>query len=329
EKFQTGFDQPLLHTMYVDKRLTGVHAVQTLSRINRIHPGKDETMVLDFANEAEDIQNSFEPYYDKTLLKESTDPNLLYDLQTQLSAFQFYTQAEVNRFANIYFDPKGTQDKLHAALAPATDRYKAATKEEQTEFRGKLSDYVRLYAFVSQIITFTDADLERLYVFGRLLLRKLPVSKDKLPVEVQRNIDIESYTVKQTSRGKIKLPRGTSELQPVGPKGSAILLPEDLEPLSLIISELNERFGVNLGENARASIQQLEAQLAQDPAVEASIRANTRDNARLTFEHVLNDRLQELVDSDFKFYKQVTDNQEFAKELLDWMFERFYKRKAA
>jgi type I restriction enzyme R subunit len=327
EKFQTGFDQPLLHTMYVDKRLMGVHAVQTLSRLNRIHPGKEETMVLDFANTADAIQKAFEPYYDKTLLKEGTDPNLLYDLQTQLSAFQFYTDAEINRFANIYFDPKGTQDKLHAALASAVDRYNAASKEDQVEFRSKLADYVRLYAFVSQIITFTDADLERLYVFGRLLLRKLPASKDKLPVEVQRNIDIESYTVKQTSRGKIKLPRGTSELQPLGPKGSPILLPEDLEPLSQIIRELNERFGANLGENARASIQRLEAQLSQDPAVNASIRANTRENARLTFEHVLNDRLQELVDSDFKFYKQVTDNEEFAKTLLDWMFERFYRAK--
>ena len=255
EKFQTGFDQPLLHTMYVDKRLAGVHAVQTLSRLNRIYPGKDETLVLDFANEPDDIQKAFEPYFDKTLLKESTDPNLLYDLQTQLSAFQFYTEAEVNRFANIYFDPKGTQDKLHAALAPTIDRYNASTKEDQAEFRGKLADYVRLYAFVSQIITFTDADLERLYVFGRLLLRKLPVTKDKLPIEVQRNIDIESYTVKQTSRGKIKLPRGTSELQPVGPTGAAIPLPEDLEPLSQIIRELNERFGANLGENTRASIQ--------------------------------------------------------------------------
>ncbi len=327
EKFQTGFDQPLLHTMYVDKRLAGVHAVQTLSRLNRINPNKDETMVLDFANQADDIQKAFEPYFDKTLLKEATDPNLLYDLQTQLSAFQFYTEAEINRFANIYFDPKGTQDKLHAALAPAIDRYNAATKDDQTEFRGKLADYVRLYAFVSQIITFTDADLERLYVFGRLLLRKLPVTKDKLPVEVQRNIDIESYTVKQTSRGKIKLPRGTAELQPVGPKGAAIPLPEDMEPLSQIIRELNERFGANLGENTRASIHQLEAQLARDPALEASLRANTRDNARLTFEHVLNDRLQEIVDSDFKFYKQVTDNPEFAKTLLDWMFERLYRKK--
>ena len=163
--------------------------------------------------------------------------------------------------------------------------------------------------------------------YSRLLLRKLPISKDRLPVEVQRNIDIESYTVKQASRGKITLPRGTSELQPIGPKGSAIPMPEDLETLSQIIHELNERFSANLGENARTSIQQLETQLAQDPALEASIRANTRDNARLTFEHVLNDRLQDIVDSDFKFYKQVTDNQEFAKALLDWMFERFYRKR--
>ncbi len=327
EKFQTGFDQPLLHTMYVDKRLAGVHAVQTLSRLNRVYPGKEETFVLDFANNAQVIQQAFEPYYDRTLLKEGTDPNLLYDLQTQLSAFQFYTQAEINRFANIYFDPNAKQDKLHAALEPAIDRYLAAAKEDQIEFRGRLADYCRLYAFLSQIITFTDADLERLHVFGRLLLRKLPIEKEKLPVEVQRNIEIETYTVKQTSKGSIKLPRGTTELEPAGISAAAMVLPENLEQLSKIIRELNERFGSNLGENARTSIQHLEAQLDQDPALQASISANTRENARLTFEHVLNDKLQDIVDSDFKFYKQVTDNPEFAKMLLDWMFERAYRAK--
>ncbi len=328
EKFQTGFDQPLLHTMYVDKRLRGVHAVQTLSRLNRVCPNKDETMVLDLANETDDIQQAFAPYYDKTLLQEGTDPNLLYDLQTHIAEYQFYTETEINRFAEIYFDPKGTQDKLHAALVPAVDRFKAAEEDARGGFRGKLADYVRLYAFISQIITFTDADLERLYVFGRLLLRKLPITKERLPVEVQRNIDIESYRVKQTSSGKIKLARGTAELAPVGPRGAAIPMPEDIEPLSQIIRELNERFATDLGDNTRTSIQNLEAQLAADPALDASVRSNARENARLTFEHVLNDRLQDIVDSDFKFYKQVNDDPEFAKTLLDWLFERFYKRKA-
>jgi type I restriction enzyme, R subunit len=134
-KFQTGFDQPLLHTMYVDKKLGGVNAVQTLSRLNRIHPDKEETMVLDFANEADEIQKAFQPYYERTLLKEAT-PNLLYDLQNQLDGFHLFTEADVNRFAAIYFDPKGTQDKLQAALVPVVDRFKAILVDGQAEFWG-------------------------------------------------------------------------------------------------------------------------------------------------------------------------------------------------
>src|SRR5579883_2078863 len=146
-KFQTGFDQPLLHTMYVDKKLGGVNAVQTLSRLNRVYPGKEETMVLDFANEAEHIQQSFQPYYEKTLLSQSTDPNLLYDLQAELAAFDLYTEDEVNRFAELYFNPKSTQDKLQAALAPAVERFQDATPQEQHDFRHKLNHYARTYAF--------------------------------------------------------------------------------------------------------------------------------------------------------------------------------------
>ena len=159
-KFQTGFDQPLLHTMYVDKKLGGVNAVQTLSRLNRVAPGKSETFVLDFANEADEIQKAFEPYYDRTVLKEGIDPNLLYDLQTKLADFHLYTTEDIHRFATVYFDPKGTQDLLHAALQPAVDRYMNASEEERVPFRGHLKDFVNLYAFLSQIITFVDAELE-------------------------------------------------------------------------------------------------------------------------------------------------------------------------
>jgi len=325
-KFQTGFDQPLLHTMYVDKKLDGVNAVQTLSRLNRVHPGKAETLVLDFANEAEAIQKAFAPYYDKTLLREGSDPNLLYDLQTQLTDFQFYTEAEVNRFAGFYFNPRATQDKLHAALTPAVERYTAAPEADRATFRGHLADYVRLYAFLSQVVSFTDADLERLYVFGRLLLRKLPASREHLPVEVQRNIDLESYRLQKTSEGKIKLERGAAELEPAGPKGPTLPMPDDLEMLSKIIDELNRRFGADLGDEARTAIQQLEAKLEGDAALEASVRVNTPDNARLTFNTVLNDRLQDMMDSNFKFYKQVTDDPEFAKALLDWLFERYVEK---
>ena len=197
-KFQTGFDQPLLHTMYVDKKLGGVNAVQTLSRLNRIcPPDKEETMVMDFANEADEIQKAFQPYYERTLLKGGTDPNLLYDLQTKLDGFHLFTEREVEKFAAIYFDPKGTQDKLQAALAPVVDRYKDASIDVQSEFRGCLVDYVRLYAFLSQVITFTDTDLEKLFVFAKLLWRLLPVNRDPLPVEVQQSIDLDAFRLRK------------------------------------------------------------------------------------------------------------------------------------
>ena len=322
-KFQTGFDQPLLHTMYVDKKLGGVNAVQTLSRLNRVHQDKNETMVLDFANDADVIQKGFEPYYEKVILSEATDPNQLYDLERRLTDFHVYERAEVEAFAQIYFNPRATQDQLYAALAPSVDRYKTRGEEEQVDFRGHLGDYVRLYAFLSQILTFADADLEKLYVFGRLLRRYLPVEREDLPREIQQNIDMESYRVQQAWKGKIKLARGEGKLEPVDPRTSHAPAPDPIEPLSLIIRDLNERFGADFTEADKVFIQQLEEKLAGDPALTASIRANTPENARLTFDYVVNDRLQDMVDTNFKFYKRITDDREFSRFFLDWLFDRF------
>jgi type I restriction enzyme, R subunit len=325
-KFQTGFDQPLLHTMYVDKKLGGVNAVQTLSRLNRVAPGKEDTFVLDFANSAEEIQKAFEPYYDRTLLREGTDPNLLYDLQTRLANFHLYTVDDVNRFAAIFFDPRATQDRLHAALQPAVDRYLEASEEERLQFRGALKEYVQLYAFLSQIITFTDADLEKLYVFGKFLHRKLPVTKDRLPVEIQQQIDMDSYRVQKAGSGAIKLARGTAELEPIKAKRAEEAFSDELEPLSKIIQELNERFGTVFSEEDKVFIEQLEAKLANNEALEKAVRVNTPDNARLTFDHVVNDKLQEMIDSNFKFYKQITDDPDFSRMFFEWLFERYVKK---
>ena len=229
-KFQTGFDQPLLHTMYVDKKLGGVGAVQTLSRLNRIYPGKTETMVLDFENTAEEIQEAFEPYYGKTLLTEATDPNLLYDLQTRLLVFQLYDQSNIETFAAYFFDPKQTQDKLNLALDPVVQHYLKIAEGEQAEFRSQLTDYIRLYAFLSQVLPFVDTDLEKFYEFSRHLLRRLPINRDELPFEIQQNIDIDSYRVQQISTGKIKLQDGSNEVEPIGPKGAGnALSPEEME----------------------------------------------------------------------------------------------------
>src|SRR5262249_19346981 len=202
------------------------------------------------------------------------DPNLLYDQQGRLEGFHFYTTDDLNVFARVYFDPRGTQDKLHAALAPALDRFREAGEEEQTDFRSLLNDFVRLYAFLSQILTFTDADLEKLYVFGRLLLRKLPPKRDQLPVEIQQNIDIESYRLQQTHGGKIKLDRGSQQLPPITGGGIYDPPPAQVEPLSAILKELNERFGTDFSEEDRVFITALEEKLAGDTALNTSVQVN-------------------------------------------------------
>ncbi|MFH1114187.1 MAG: DEAD/DEAH box helicase family protein [Pseudomonadota bacterium] len=329
EKFQTGFDQPLLHTMYVDKKLSGVHAVQTLSRLNRVHPpDKQGTMVLDFANEADDILKAFQPYYDRTTLKEPTDPNLLYDLQTSLAAFGVYSEDEVRRFAEYYFDKKAnTQDKLYGVLDPVVERFSEAEDGAQVDFRGKLTDYVRLYAFLSQIVPFQDPDLEMLYVFARLLRRRLPSSPDSLPREVQQNIDMGSYRIQKTSDGKIPLGGGETELKPMEVIKSHPVT-DAREALSAIIQDLNDRFGTDFTEGDKVVIEHLEEQLAKDEAINASMRANPPEKVRLTFDQKAKDLLQDFIDSHFRFYKKVTDDERLGKYFLDTLFTRYIGRSA-
>jgi len=324
-KFQTGFDQPLLHTMYVDKKLGGVNAVQTLSRLNRTHPEKKGTMVLDFANEATEIEAAFEPYYDTTLLSEATDPNLLYEMETRLAAFPVYTETDIEAFAKVYFDPKATQDRLFAVLSPLVERFLALSNDEQADFRGQLTDYVRLYAFLAQVMPFADADLEKLYVFARHLRRLLPADREALPREVQQNIDMESYRIQQTGSGKIALERKPGVLDPVSTKGSHGTAPEELETLSRIIAELNDRFGLNLGPEHRVTLGQMMEKLDEDVALDAAARVNTRENVRLTFDQKVEHVIQEIVDSNFDLYKRITDDRAFGEAVKNFLFDQYLR----
>lgn len=325
-KFQTGFDQPLLHTMYVDKRLGGVNAVQTLSRLNRTFPpSKKGTMVLDFANEADDIRAAFEPYYETTLLSEATEPNLLYEIQSRLLSLSVYTEADVEQFAKIYFDKKATQDRLYAMLAPLVDRFNALPEQEQVDFRGQLTDYVRLYAFLAQVLTFADPDLEKLYVFARNLRRLLPADRAELPREVQQNIDMESYRIQKTGSGRIGIERKTGVLEPIGRKGHFAPPPEEIEALSRIIAELNERFGLNLGPEHRVTIDQMMHKLDSDAALDASARANTRENVRLTFDQKVEHVIQAIVDSNFELYRRITDDRAFGQAIKDFLFDQYLR----
>ena len=203
------------------------------------------------------------------------------------------------------------------------DRFEGLTPEEQTDFRSQLTDFVRLYSFLAQIITFADTGLEKLYLMGRLLRRYLPWKREELPKEIQQKIDMETYRIRETSKGKIALPKGSGEIEPLGAKGSHTPGPDEQEALSRILKELNDRFGTDFSTEDRVFIEQLEVKLAADESLRTSVRVNPAENARLAFDHKVSDHLQDMVDTNFQFYKRVTDDKDFSQYLLDRLFERF------
>jgi hypothetical protein len=253
-------------------------------------------------------------------MRQAIEEGFIRDVLENYTTYKVYW----NLLKKIEADPRYDRSKATVLLTSFVGLHEHTINKKVSI----MVDYVRLYAFVSQVISFVDTDLEKLYVFGRLLLRKLPISRDRLPVEIYQSIDIESYRIQQTGKGKITLPRGTTEIDPIGPKDPPILLPDELEPLSQIIKRLNEHFGTDFSEEDKICIRELEQRLEVNAALEASIRANTPENARLTFNHVVSDLLQDMIEGHFKFYKQVTDDETFARFFLDWLFERYYARKS-
>lgn len=195
-KFQTGFDQPLLYAMYVNKKLVGVNAVQTLSRLNRVCPGKKDPVTLDFVNEAETIRKAFQDFYEDTTLSEGSDPDKLYDFKRSLDEFFYYSYDEIHQFARIFYSKPFKQEKLSPILNSVIKRFQGDNDAERRgKFRAMLKAYVRVYAFLSQIISFSDAELGKLYVFGLILLRKLPYTKERLPREVTQQMDLDSIRI--------------------------------------------------------------------------------------------------------------------------------------
>ena len=301
--------------------------MQTLSRLNRTHPEKQSTMVLDFANESDEIKSAFEPYYETTILSEATDPNLLYEKQGRLEEFPVFTEADVEDLAAIYFGADSTQDRLYAALAPAVERFKELHEDEGHDFRGELSDYVRLYSFLAQVLPFSDIGLEKLYAFARHLRRLLPHTGEELPREIQQNIDMESYRIQQTGSGKVPLDRKgkAGSLDPVATKETRESTPEELEALSRIIAELNERFGIELGPDHRVTLGRMMERLEEDAALDAAAKVNTLENVRITFDHKVEEIIQEIVDQNFDLYKRITDDPSFGDVIKDHLFDQYLR----
>lgn len=248
-KFQTGFDQPLLHTMYVDKKLAGVMAVQTLSRLNRTCPGKEDTFVLDFVNKAEDILEAFQPYYRTATLSDVTDPNIVHRLMSKLDESGVYLHAEVEAFAKAFYAKNGTQAALQAQLKPAADRYKALDEEEQDLFRKDLTTFIRGYEFLSQIIPYEDVDLEKLYVYGRCLVPRLRNTGGDGEVRVDDSIELTHLRIQKKAEQAIELEKSeVTALKPMTDAGTGKPYGEEEKALSAIVQKMNELFSGNLSD---------------------------------------------------------------------------------
>jgi type I restriction enzyme R subunit len=331
DKYQTGFDQPLLHTMFVDKKLSGIQAVQTLSRLNRTCPGKDDTFILDFVNEPEDIRKAFLPYYEQTELEQETDLNLLSDLKNKLDDFQIYWQSEIDAFCRVLFRPKERQQKsdigrLHQYVDPAVDRFNAKSREEQEEFRSTLAAYIRAYAFITQIAPFQSVPLHKLYAYGQLLLRKLPTRGVK-QINLDDDVALEYYRLQETSNGNISLMGEESvKLKGMTDTGTGMLREEKQVYLSSIIDVLNKRFGTEFKEADRLFFDQIEQDIMDDAQIVQSARNNTIDNFKFVFEEVFLEKVIGRMGQNDRMFAMIMDNQEFQHAVKAWILKSVYEK---
>jgi len=332
DKYQTGFDQPLLHTMYVDKKLSGVRAVQTLSRLNRTCDGKTDTFVLDFVNNEDEILESFQPYYELTTVKENTDPDHLYDLKNQIEAAGIIWQTEVEQLNKVYFIKKESLNpadhaKLNSYIDPAVDRYRSLeTHEEKDNFKHALVSFTRLYSFLSQIIPFYDPDLEKLYVYVRFLLKKIPKEVTD-PFHLGDEVELKYYRL-QLMKDRIRIAMedqaeyGLDGIEDVGIRSDK----EEKALLSEIIQVLNDRFGMNLTEADRLYFDQIEEELVGHEKLVEQARSNTIENFKYGFEEVFLNTLISRMDQNRELFTRMMDDEEFSRVVKRLLLEKVYTR---
>jgi type I restriction enzyme R subunit len=327
EKFQTGFDQPLLHTMYVDKILTGLATVQTLSRLNRIHPLKNDTFVLDFRNDAEQIQAAFEPYYGKTVAPPS-DPNLLWDTRQRLDAFDVLRPEEIEAAVAVFVtftDPKD-HGRVYAMLDPAVDRFHQLNDLDKAVFKDALDKFVRTYAFIAQIVSFSETKLERDYVYCRALATLLRDAMTIERLDLGAEVQLSHLRTEVTFAGSLALTAETGEIKSIFGDGAGKRQDANLEPLSQIVELLNDRYGTNLGEADQLLFDQFEETWAADPALAAQARNNSLDNFKLVFDPKFLDTVITRMDANEAIFKRVLDDEDFRQVLADFYLRKVYSR---
>jgi len=328
DKFQTGYDEPLLHTMYVDKPLSGIKAVQTLSRLNRAHPQKHDVFVLDFMNDVDVIRESFADYYRTTLLSDETDPNKLHDLQADLDRSGVYSQQEIDDLVTRYLDG-ASRERLDAILDACVAAYLEELDEEgQVDFKGKAKTFVRTYSFLAAILPYNNAAWEKLAIFLNFLILKLPAPQEAdLARGILETIDMESYRVEKQAAMRLILADADAEIDPAPTVGGGHKPEPELDRLSNIVRAFNEQFGASFTDADRVSrriLEEIAPQVAADAAFQNAARNSDPQNARIEHDRVLGRVMLGLLKDDTELFKQFSDNPSFRRWLADLVFGLTY-----
>ena len=324
EKYQTGFDEPLLHTMFVDKKLSGVKAVQTLSRLNRTMKGKQDTFVLDFVNSAEDIKNAFEPFYEQTVLEQETDPNVIYDIKNTLDEYCVYQQTEINHFVEIFYKSQSNSDagRLQGELKPALDRFNALSKEKQELFKSTLARFNRIYAFITQVCRLFDKDIHKFSIYAKFLYNFLPKGgQDK--VFVDDKVFLEYYRLEKDFEGEIKLESGKEEVKPI--TGEAGRKEKKKDQLSIIIDKINEKYGTSFTEMDKVILQ-----LQNDYEIQDKWHSYAQNNDKKTFMLLFEKDFPNMVAARYeqneKFFVQMFSEPEMMRYVMENLGAILYER---
>jgi type I restriction enzyme R subunit len=329
DKFQTGYDEPLLHTMYVDKVLSGVKAVQTLSRLNRAHPQKHDVFVLDFMNDTDTIREAFADYYRTTILSDETDPDKLHDLVAVLDAYDVYAPSQVEDLVALYLGG-ADRDRLDPILDACVAVYKEQLDEDgQVDFKGKAKAFVRTYDFLASILPYTNADWERRSIFLNFLVPKLPAPVDEdLSKGILESIDMDSYRVEKLAAVKLELPDADAEIGPVPTTGGGSVPEPELDRLSNIIAAFNDQFGNLAWADAdrihQRITEEIPASVAADSAYQNAKANSDKQNARIEHDKALGRVMTALLKDDTELFKQFSDNESFRRWLTDTIFGLTY-----
>jgi type I restriction enzyme R subunit len=333
DKFQTGYDEPLLHTMYVDKILSGVKAVQTLSRLNRAHPQKHDVFVLDFMNEADTIREAFADYYRTTILAEETDPDRLHDLKAALDSYQVYGAAQVSEFVEMYLGG-ADRDRLDPILDSCVASYREQLDEDgQVDFKGKAKAFTRTYGFLASILPYTNAEWEKLSIFLNFLIPKLPAPvEEDLAKGILEAIDMDSYRVEKQAAVKIQLPDEDAEIEPVPTTGGGRKPEPELDRLSNILKTFNDQFGnipwTDTDRVHRLITEEIPNRVVADTAYQNARKNSDKQNARIEHDKALGRVMTAVLRDDTELFKQFMDNESFRRWMTDTVFGLTYEAAA-